>query len=75
MTPISNDIDNAVKRNIILNDIQLWKNTRFQAESRKRAYARNNMPEQVKEQVDMLVRCEGILLDLEEQLNEIKVST
>ncbi len=65
---VHDDISVDIKHNIILQDIQLWKNTRFQAEIRKRAYARNNMPEQLKEQITMLERCEGMLLDLEEHL-------
>lgn len=65
------DVPAEVKRTLIEQDIQMWRNTRWQAESRLRAYTRNNMPEQAKEQVELVARCEGMIRDYEAQLNEL----
>lgn len=68
------EIDNVpadIKRQIIQQDMQMWRNTRFQAESRRRTYARLNNAEQTAAQTKILEECEAALMDLEEQLSEL----
>ncbi len=57
-----------VKRALIEQDIQLWQNTLFQATSRHRTAKRIGDAEGEAAQVKMIERCEGALLDLQEQL-------
>ena len=65
-------VPNDVKRALINQDMQMWRNTRFQAESRRRTYARIGNAEATQAQEKILTECEGALLDLEEQLKEIE---
>jgi hypothetical protein len=68
---VTDDVPTEVKRALIAQDIQMWRNTRFQAESRRRTYARIGNAEQTQVQVKVLEECEAALLDLEEQLREL----
>lgn len=65
------DVPTEVKRALIQQDAQMWRNTRFQAESRRRTYARIGNAEHTQAQVKILEECEAALLDLEEQLKEL----
>lgn len=73
MEPIkrNEDVATDTKRTLINQDMQMWRNTRFQAESRRRTYARIGNAEQVAAQTKSLEECEAALLDLEEQLKEL----
>lgn len=71
VTPADQDVPTEVKRALIAQDIQLWRNTRFQAESRRRTYARIGNAEQTQAQIKVLEECEAALLDLEEQIREL----
>lgn len=65
------DVPIATRRALLQQEIQLWKNTRFQAESRRRTYARIGNAEQTQAQIKLLEECEGALMDLAEQLAEL----
>jgi hypothetical protein len=65
------DVPTEVKRQIIAQDMQMWRNTRWQAESRRRTYARIGHAEQTQAQIKIIEECEGALMDLEAQLKEL----
>jgi hypothetical protein len=65
------DVSADIKRMLIEQDAQVWRNTRFQAESRRRTYIRIGHVEQAQAQAKLLEECEAALLDLEEQLKEL----
>lgn len=68
---LETDVPTEIKRTLINQDMQMWRNTRFQAESRRRTYARVGNTEAEAAQMKILQECEGALLDLEEQLHEL----
>jgi hypothetical protein len=65
------DVSTETKRAIIEQDAQMWRNTRFQAESRRRTYKRIGKTELEAEQMKILEDCEAALMDLDEQLATI----
>lgn len=65
------DVPVEIKRTLIAQDMQMWRNTRFQAESRRRTYARIGNAEAEAEQIKMLQQCEAALMDLDEQLKAL----
>lgn len=65
------DVPTEVKRALIEQDAQRWRNTRFQAESRRRVYARIGDTESEAAQIKLLEQCESALMDLEEQTKEL----
>lgn len=65
------DVPIEVKRQIIEQDMQMWRNTRFQAESRRRTYARIGNVEAEAEQIKILQQCEAALMELDEQLKAL----
>lgn len=65
------DVPIEIKRQLIMQDMQMWRNTRFQAESRRRTYARIGDESATDAQIKMLEQCEGALMDLSEQLQAL----
>lgn len=65
------DVSTETKRAIIEQDMQMWRNTRFQAESRHRTYKRIGNTELEAAQVKILQDCEAALMDLDEQLSAL----
>ena len=65
------DVAATIKHALIEQDMQMWRNTRFQAESRRRVYARIGNAEAEAEQIKMLQSCEAAIMELEEQLREV----
>lgn len=68
---IETDVPLEVKRQLIHQDMQMWRNTIFQAESRRRVYARVGNTEAEAAQMKILQECEGALMELETQLREL----
>ena len=66
------DVTANTKRILLEQDMQMWKNTRFQAESRRRVYKRLANTDAEAEQIKILKNCEAALMDLEEQISELK---
>lgn len=68
---IETDVPLEVKRQLIHQDMQMWRNTIFQAESRRRVYTRVGNTEAEAAQMKILQECEGALMELETQLREL----
>lgn len=68
---IETDVTTETKRILIHQDQQMWRNTSFQAESRRRVYARLGNTEAEAAQIKLLQECEGALMELEAQLREL----
>lgn len=71
VSAVDQGVPTEVKRQLIAQDIQMWRNTRFQAESRRRTYARIGDAASTDAQIKVLEQCEAALMDLEEQLREL----
>lgn len=67
----TDDVPVEVKRQLIAQDQQMWKNTRFQAESRRRTYKRIGDTGAEAAQIEALEKCEAALMDLDEQLSAL----
>lgn len=68
---IETGVTPETKRILIAQDQQMWRNTSFQAESRRRVYARLGNTEAEAAQIKLLQECEGALMELETQLREL----
>lgn len=68
---IETDVSIETKRILIHQDQQMWRNTSFQAESRRRVYQRLGNTEAEAAQIKLLQECEGALMELETQLREL----
>ena len=69
---IETDVPSDIKRTLITQDMQMWRNTRWQAESRRRVYQRLGNSEAEAEQIKVLQQCESALMELEKQLRDIE---
>ena len=69
---IETDVPADIKRTLITQDMQMWRNTRWQAESRRRVYQRLGNSEAEAEQIKVLQQCESALMELEKQLQDIE---
>ena len=65
------DVSADVKRVLLDQDAQMWRNTRWQAESRRRVYQRIGNRDAEVEQIKILQQCESALMELEEQSKEL----
>ena len=65
------DVSADVKRVLLDQDAQMWRNTRWQAESRRRVYQRIGNTDAEAEQIKILQQCESALMELEEQSKEL----
>mgnify|MGYP001616136723 CR=1 FL=1 len=68
---IETDVSSDVKRVLLDQDAQMWRNTRWQAESRRRVYQRIGNRDAEVEQIKILQQCESALMELEEQSKEL----
>ena len=68
---IETDVSSDVKRVLLDQDAQMWRNTRWQAESRRRVYQRIGNTDAEAEQIKILQQCESALMELEEQSKEL----
>ncbi len=68
---IETDVPTAIKRTLIEQDMQMWRNTSWQAESRRRVYKRLANIDAEAEQLKLLQQCESALMELEAQLQEL----
>lgn len=66
--PQADDVPTEIKRALIEQDMQMWRNTRWQAESRRRVYQRIGNTEAEADQIKVLEQCESALMELAEQL-------
>ena len=69
---IETDVPSDIKRTLIHQDMQMWRNTRWQAESRRRVYQRLGNSEAEAEQIKVLQQCESALMELEKQLRDVE---
>jgi hypothetical protein len=65
------DVAPDIKRQLIEQDAQMWRNTRWQAESRRRVYKRIGNTEAEAEQIKILEQCESALMELAEQAKDL----
>lgn len=65
------DVSTDVKKVLLEQDAQMWRNTRWQAESRRRVYQRIGNTEAEAEQIKILQQCESALMELEEQAKDL----
>lgn len=65
------DVPTEVKRQLIEQDAQRWRNTQWQAESRRRVCKRISDTEGEAEQIKLLEKCESALMELDEQAKEL----
>ncbi len=68
---LETDVPTDIKRTLINQDMQMWRNTRWQAESRRRVYQRLANTDAEAEQIKILQQCESALMELEDQLKDI----
>jgi len=66
------DVPAAVKRQLIEQDVQMWRNTRWQAEMRRRGAQRVGNAEREAQQITIIEECEGELMSLDEELKALK---
>jgi hypothetical protein len=71
VTPDNNDVPVEAKQQLILQDMQMWRNTRWQAEMRARGAKRVGNADREAVQYKLIDECEGELMHLEEELNAL----
>ena len=68
----TDDVPLEIKRQLIAQDVQMWRNTIFQATARHRTYKRIGMEEDAAKQIEVIRQCEAALIDIDEQLKELE---
>jgi hypothetical protein len=70
---MDDQVPNEVKRQLITNEVQMWRNTAYQLVLRHKVNKRIGADPSVLKQIeDEMVKCEGALEVLQEELDELK---